>query len=61
MWPRSKVKAAVLRSWAPLYYPVCCAAVGAAGNCRLSTAAPVVACHDMSVTVIEEIANPTDV
>jgi DNA invertase Pin-like site-specific DNA recombinase len=43
------------------YYPVCCAAVGAAGNCRLSTAVPVVACHDMSVTVIEEIANPTDV
>jgi Recombinase len=38
--------------------PACCAAVSAAGNCKLSIAAAVVACQDMSVGAIGEIANP---
>lgn len=58
MWHGPTAKAAVRRSWVPLCYQVYCAAVAAAGSCKSFTAVPAAACHDMSVTVIEEIPDP---
>src|SRR5437588_9846522 len=60
MWQCTRVKAAVRQSWELLCYLDCCAAVAAAGNCKLCTAAPADACRATSVGVIEEIANPAD-
>jgi hypothetical protein len=61
MWDRTRVKAVVLRNWAPPCGPACCAAVAAAGNCRWSIAAPVDACPDMFALVIEETVDPAGV
>jgi hypothetical protein len=47
-------------SLGPLCYPVYCAAVDAAENCRSFIAVPAAACHDTSVGVIEEIADPAN-
>jgi hypothetical protein len=60
MWHGPTVKAAVQLSLRPLCYPAYCAAVDAAGNCKLFIAVPVAACHDTSVGVIEEIAGPAN-
>src|ERR1700677_1505065 len=60
MWHGPTVKAAVQLSLGPLCYPACCAAVDVAGNCKSFIAVPVAACHDMSVGVIEEIADPAN-
>jgi DNA invertase Pin-like site-specific DNA recombinase len=60
MWHGPTVKAAVQLSLGPLCYPVYCAAVDAAENCRSFIAVPAAACHDTSVGVIEEIADPAN-
>jgi hypothetical protein len=38
----------------------CCAAAAAAGNCKLSIAAPAAVCRATFVGAIEGIANPAD-
>src|ERR1700692_4486345 len=58
MWHGPTVKAAVQLSLGPLCYPAYCAAVDAPGNCKSFIAVPAAVYHDMSVGVIEEIADP---